>query len=59
VELEHGDVHGSIVVFVVENMESIRWLGFIRGDVSDMFVMSLFLTSTNLTYKRQVTGVTL
>jgi hypothetical protein len=42
VELEHGDVHGSVVVFVVENVDSIRRLGVIRGDVSDMFVMSLF-----------------
>jgi hypothetical protein len=59
VELEHGDVHGSVVVFVVENVESVSRLGVIRGDVSDVFVISLFQTSTSLTYKRQMTGVAL
>jgi hypothetical protein len=59
VELENGDVHGSVVVFVVENVESISRLEVIQGDASDIFVISLFQTSTSLTYKRQMTGVTL
>jgi len=50
VHLEHGDVHGSVVVFVVENVKFISLLGFIRCDVSDTFVITLFQTSTNLTY---------